>query len=236
MKACITCHRLDGRALVGPPLDGVAGTRVMLTNGALVCADGAYLAQSIKDPEAALVAGFDQQMPPLEMKSVEISELVAFLASVPAHPRPPEAVMSNAFVARGRQIFERGGCASCHGAGGVEPVPNPGATDVHVPQLSVLADRMLIGGPVEAKAAIDLLSRESPPDAIRGEKTPEGYGQFLAQYRAVHRKIASGSKPAEAYPGIMRPPLEMPAWKSALSSRDIDAVIAYLIALQDWKE
>jgi mono/diheme cytochrome c family protein len=236
VKACFACHRLDGRALVGPPLDGVSGTQVMLATGAMVCADAAYLTQSIDDPEAALVAGFDQQMPPMELSPSEISDLVAFIASVPAHAPHPELGMSSPFVARGRQIFEKGGCASCHGAGGVEPVPNPGATDEHVPQLNRLADRMLIGGPVEAKAAVELLGRKSPPNTVSGRKTPEGYGQFLAQYRAVHNKIAFGSKPAEAYPGVMRAPLEMPAWHSVLSTRDIDAVIAYLITLQDWKE
>lgn len=59
---CVTCHRGDS-GVRGPRLDGVAGKKVTLQNGQTVVADDTYLRESIVNPEAKIVAGFQPIMP-----------------------------------------------------------------------------------------------------------------------------------------------------------------------------
>lgn len=66
-RGCLGCHTLDGTALVGPSLKGLMGsTRTVLSNGKerTVTADAAYIEQSILNPGADVVKGFDDIMPP----------------------------------------------------------------------------------------------------------------------------------------------------------------------------
>jgi cytochrome c2 len=54
-KSCAGCHSIDGTFIAGPTLKGVAGSKVMLSDGSTVTADDAYLLQSIEDPGAKVV-------------------------------------------------------------------------------------------------------------------------------------------------------------------------------------
>ena len=60
--ACHTCHMEDtsGR---GPALRGLFGSQVKLADGSTVVADEAYLRESILNPQAKLVAGYQPLMP-----------------------------------------------------------------------------------------------------------------------------------------------------------------------------
>jgi cytochrome c oxidase subunit 2 len=60
--SCITCHREDttGR---GPTLIGLFGKAVNLDNGSTVEADEAYVRESIVNPRAKMVSGFQPIMP-----------------------------------------------------------------------------------------------------------------------------------------------------------------------------
>ena len=55
---CAECHSLNGTVNVAPPLNGLFGSRVQLTNGQTVNADEAYLKLSILEPDAQIVNGF----------------------------------------------------------------------------------------------------------------------------------------------------------------------------------
>ena len=59
---CITCHtgRSDARC---PRLEGLFGTEVQLKDGSVVVADEAYIRESILDPRAKIVSGFEPVMP-----------------------------------------------------------------------------------------------------------------------------------------------------------------------------
>lgn len=57
---CAGCH---GDARIAPPLDGLHGREVTLTDGARVTADDAYLRRSILEPGAQVVAGYAALMP-----------------------------------------------------------------------------------------------------------------------------------------------------------------------------
>ena len=59
---CISCHRA-GATQRGPVLEGVFGTTVELRGGAKVVADDAYIRESIVNPTAKIVNGYEPLMP-----------------------------------------------------------------------------------------------------------------------------------------------------------------------------
>ena len=59
---CIACHSTDGTKLIGPTFQGLAGREQKVTrNGEeqTIATDAAYLRESITDPQAAIVVGYE---------------------------------------------------------------------------------------------------------------------------------------------------------------------------------
>jgi cytochrome c oxidase subunit 2 len=87
---CPSCHRseLEHRA---PVLDGVYGSRVLLSDGSTVVADENYLRESIVAPAAKVVAGWGAIMPAYgqSLSDEEVAQLVAYIKSLGAQLRPP---------------------------------------------------------------------------------------------------------------------------------------------------
>ncbi len=59
---CVTCHHEDGKGR-GPSLVGVFGKPQQMANGSTVTADEAYLRESILNPQAKMVQGYQPLMP-----------------------------------------------------------------------------------------------------------------------------------------------------------------------------
>ncbi len=62
-NACLSCHSQDGSRLVGPSFKGLMGKQeIVLIDGAetQITVDGDYIRQSIKEPNAAIVQGYQQ--------------------------------------------------------------------------------------------------------------------------------------------------------------------------------
>jgi cytochrome c oxidase subunit 2 len=60
-NACLTCHSQDGSKIIGPSFKGIFGkTEIVLTDGVEreIEIDSAYIARSIKDPNADIVQGY----------------------------------------------------------------------------------------------------------------------------------------------------------------------------------
>ncbi len=60
-NACLTCHSQDGSKIIGPSFKGIFGkTEIVLTDGVEreIVIDSAYIARSIKDPNADIVQGY----------------------------------------------------------------------------------------------------------------------------------------------------------------------------------
>lgn len=80
---CHTCHRGDtpGR---GPVLDGLLGRTVQLQNGQTVTADENYIRESILNPSAKLVAGFQPLMPTFQglVSEEQVLQLIAYIKSL----------------------------------------------------------------------------------------------------------------------------------------------------------
>lgn len=84
---CLSCHSVDGSAMVGPTWQGLYGHEVELEDGTTVIADDAYLIESIKDPGAKIVKGFPAgAMPPYGaiLTDENIADIVAFIRSLAA--------------------------------------------------------------------------------------------------------------------------------------------------------
>src|ERR1700737_655727 len=88
-KACGTCHLGDGKGRA-PSLNGVYGAKVLLADGSTVTADEAYIRESILDPKAKIVAGYQPLMPTFQgqMTEEEILSLTVYIRSLGAQPVP----------------------------------------------------------------------------------------------------------------------------------------------------
>ncbi len=82
---CHTCHRQTAGAL-GPSLTELFGSQVSLRGGRTVLADEAYLRESIVDPRAKLVDGYQPVMPTFQGQVSEegLMQLVAYIKSLAA--------------------------------------------------------------------------------------------------------------------------------------------------------
>jgi cytochrome c oxidase subunit 2 len=68
--ACVTCHN-QGSGARGPLLNGVWGHEVALAAGGTVVADASYIRESILNPTAKIVAGFQPLMPTFQGQVTE---------------------------------------------------------------------------------------------------------------------------------------------------------------------
>jgi cytochrome c oxidase subunit 2 len=84
---CVTCHRADtaGR---GPNLQGLFGRPVRLADGGTITADEGYIRESIVNPAARIVAGYQPIMPAYQGLVTEESlmHLVAYVQSLGGSP------------------------------------------------------------------------------------------------------------------------------------------------------
>lgn len=81
---CKACHSIDGTKLVGPSLKDVYGNTFETTTGETVLADDAYIKESILNPNASIIAGYEPVMTPYEGKinDKEIEAITAWLKSM----------------------------------------------------------------------------------------------------------------------------------------------------------
>lgn len=80
---CITCHRADSGAR-GPNLQGLYGRPVRLTDGREVMADDDYIRESVLQPNAKIVSGFQPIMPTFQgvVSEDDILQLIAYLKTL----------------------------------------------------------------------------------------------------------------------------------------------------------
>ncbi len=87
--ACTTCHVANGTGR-GPSLNGVFGNKVLLADGSTVTADEAYIRESILEPKAKIVAGYQPVMPTFQglVTEEQILNLTAYIKSLQSQPVP----------------------------------------------------------------------------------------------------------------------------------------------------
>jgi cytochrome c oxidase subunit 2 len=79
---CATCH-INGRG-VAPTLSGLFGSTVLLSDGSTVVADESYIRESLLDPNAKIVAGFNPIMPSFHtsLTEAQVDALIAYLEAM----------------------------------------------------------------------------------------------------------------------------------------------------------
>lgn len=92
-KACNTCHRPDTTARA-PLLWGLLGRSVVLQDGQTVTADEGYVRESILNPAAKVVAGYQPIMPTYrgQLTEEEVIQLIRYIQSL----KPTTAVAEGA--------------------------------------------------------------------------------------------------------------------------------------------
>lgn len=84
--SCSDCHSTTGEAKTGPPLDGIYGSEVTLTDGETVTVDDEYLERAIRDPKGEVVDGYRPIMPELDLSDEQVDTLVAYIRSLTDEP------------------------------------------------------------------------------------------------------------------------------------------------------
>jgi cytochrome c oxidase subunit II len=87
--ACNTCHLPDGKGR-GPVLSGIFGSSVPLQGGGAVTVDEAYVRESIVNPQAKVVAGFQPIMPTFQglVTEEQLLQLIAYIHSLNEQAKP----------------------------------------------------------------------------------------------------------------------------------------------------
>ncbi len=82
-NGCVACHSINGAQGIGPTWFGLFGSEVLLTDGSTMIADEAYITESIKAPQAKIVAGFENQlMPTYGFTDEQIADIVAYIKTL----------------------------------------------------------------------------------------------------------------------------------------------------------
>jgi cytochrome c oxidase subunit 2 len=83
-RSCATCHSIDGSRLQGPSLKGLFGRTEDIEGGASVKVDENYFRESVLNPGAKVVRGYQASMPTFQglLKDKEIDALIAYLKTV----------------------------------------------------------------------------------------------------------------------------------------------------------
>jgi cytochrome c oxidase subunit 2 len=90
-KGCSGCH-IGSSAIHAPPLEGIYGKQVPLSNGEVVTADEPYLRDSILLPGKQIAAGYENLMPSFtgHISEAEIMQIITYLKSLSEQTRPEQ--------------------------------------------------------------------------------------------------------------------------------------------------
>ncbi len=85
-SGCLGCHTTDGQVAVGPTWLGLLGRTTQLDDGSTVTADEAYIRESILQPSAKVVSGFQAGLMPAGYGELltddQLSALIDFIRTL----------------------------------------------------------------------------------------------------------------------------------------------------------
>jgi cytochrome c oxidase subunit 2 len=82
-NGCSACHGRSGEGGPGPAFVGLFGSTVEFRDGTSTIADEDYIAESIREPNARIVAGYGFPMPENDLTDAEIASVIAYLRELP---------------------------------------------------------------------------------------------------------------------------------------------------------
>jgi cytochrome c oxidase subunit II len=85
---CVKCHSIDGSPHIGPTWLDLYLRREPLEGGQTIIADEGYLTESMMEPRAKIVRGFDPVMPTFKgrLAGAEVAAIVEFIKSLRSQP------------------------------------------------------------------------------------------------------------------------------------------------------
>jgi len=107
-KGCVACHSIDGSKRVGPSFKGIYGHEMEARDGRRLVVDDAYIKQSILDPNAVVVAGYEPVMTPFagQITDREIEAVIAWLKTLSDAGGAAEAAAPDSAAAGGAEQKE----------------------------------------------------------------------------------------------------------------------------------
>jgi len=92
-RGCAGCHSIDGSKLVGPSFKDLYGSQHALQSGSDVLVDDNYVRESIIDPKAKIVAGYQPVMPSYkgQLSDDDIASIIEYLKTLGAASAAPAA-------------------------------------------------------------------------------------------------------------------------------------------------
>ncbi|MGI9558967.1 MAG: c-type cytochrome, partial [Thermodesulfobacteriota bacterium] len=83
-RGCNACHSIDGSDGIAPTFKGLFGRQEVLVGGGEVRADENYLIESIYEPQAKMVAGYQPVMPSFKgiLSEGEVSDIIEYVKTL----------------------------------------------------------------------------------------------------------------------------------------------------------
>ncbi|MFN1835323.1 cytochrome c oxidase subunit II [Balneola sp. MJW-20] len=84
LQGCVTCHSQDGSDLIGPTFQGLWEREERLADGSTITVDENYIRESILDPSAKIVEGYQNQMASYEgrLTDEQISDIIEYIKTL----------------------------------------------------------------------------------------------------------------------------------------------------------
>ena len=88
-RGCKQCHSVDGSPGIGPSFLGKFGSQEAMLTGETVLVEENYIRESILNPQARIVAGYDTVMPTYQgrLKDPEIMAIIEYLKAPEGAPQ-----------------------------------------------------------------------------------------------------------------------------------------------------
>jgi cytochrome c oxidase subunit II len=87
-RGCKACHSFDGTVGVGPSWLGTYGSQRSFQDGSVLLADEAYLIESMQQPAAKVVVGFQNVMAPVALSEQDMTTLIGLIRGLGQAPAP----------------------------------------------------------------------------------------------------------------------------------------------------
>jgi putative heme-binding domain-containing protein len=210
---CAFCHGLTGGGGRGPALNL-----------------GRFLHGSTDDDIKALIQGGvpGTTMPSFDFEKDELDHLVSYVRHL-AGSSPHRALPVAGDPLRGRQVYERSGCAGCHRIGGEGSVFGPELTRIGAGRSAEYIRESVVNPSAdipEDYAGVTVIARDG--ERVTGVRINED--TFSVQLRDASQKFRMFQKD-EVQAVISETKSLMPAY-SSLSSDDLQNLLAYLDTLR----
>lgn len=108
---CLRCHARMNEVQIGPPLNGLVGSDVMLADGNRRQVDAEYLRTAMIDPQAESRAGYSKSMPSYDgqLSADQIMDIIAYLRSIADTSGPLAGPGVELSIQKSRQVQEKSG-------------------------------------------------------------------------------------------------------------------------------